>query len=93
MSSGYVEMQRQPCEASGSEIFVLRGGHDLESNYLQGCRLWTRFQEDPVRRNGRLKSDRKGLKFARADVALVDARASRGRKARKLFEEDGLFSK
>ncbi len=32
------------------------------------------------------------LKFARADVALVDARASRGRKAEKLFEEDGLFS-
>ena len=52
----------------------------------------TRFQKDPVSRNGRLESDRKGLKFARADVALVDARASRGRKAKKLFEEDGLFS-
>jgi hypothetical protein len=55
--------------------------------------LLTRFQKDPVSRNGRLKTDRKGLKFARADVALVDARASRGRKARMLFEEDGLFSK
>jgi hypothetical protein len=73
----------------------LRNGHNKETTICKVAALLTRFQKDPVRRNGRLKSDRKGLKMrgpmSRSSMLVRVGGASRGCYLRRMvFFRSGI---